>query len=600
MKHVMTPMLILLCAALARMAFAQQPPVGTASADQTGRRLKRENVITGRVIGPDGQPVADTRVFAYRIGERLGRGHSAMADDDGNFKLIGLSPTAYVISARAPGYVFADLPIEDRVHRIGENVTIRMVKGGVITGRVTDETGEPLVGVTVETHRLRDLESKPALSGGDLFDPGAAVTDDRGIYRVFGLRPGVYIVSTSGDAYYGQVRNDAPTYYPSATRDTATEINLRAGEEVPGVDIRHRGDRGRAVSGVAPGEVESSPQNSVGFTLKGLERGSFLATTATDNTRGFVLYGVPDGEYELIAERGNDAAETTSSARRRISVRGADVSGIELKLALTGSIAGRVVIEPPEAPKRCATKDEQAETSGQIQEQTGRPAVVEEMLLKAVHDDPNPRLRLSGFFSFDRYGRPPNEKGEFAMKGLEAGRYRITANLPDGDWRIRAITQSVAGAGKQSSGATKKNVDISRDGVAVKPGEKLSGVEVTVAEDAATLAGRVIPAQDGVKLPSSLRAHLIPAEAKGEDDVIRYAEADVRGDGSFEFKHVAPGKYLLLARQVAEKEAGDDQARPAAWDAAERAKLRREALAAKNEIELQPCGRVKDYALKWR
>src|SRR5262245_37993188 len=106
MKYVMTPILIILCAAFARMAPAQQPPARTASADQTGRRLKRENVITGRVIGPDGQPVADTRVFAYRVGERLGRGHSAMVDDDGNFKLIGLSLTAYVISARAPGYVF--------------------------------------------------------------------------------------------------------------------------------------------------------------------------------------------------------------------------------------------------------------------------------------------------------------------------------------------------------------------------------------------------------------------------------------------------------------------------------------------------------------
>jgi Carboxypeptidase regulatory-like domain len=603
MKYVMTPMLILLCAAFARMAPAQQPPARTAAADQTGRRLKREGVITGRVIGPDGQPMADARVFAYRIGERLGRGHSAVVDDDGNFKIVGLSPTSYVISARAPGYVFADLPIEDSVHRIGENVTVRMVKGGVITGRVTDETGEPLVGVTVKTHRLRDLESKPALSGGDLFALEVAVTDDRGIYRVFGLLPGVYIVSVGGHIEYSpydaQVKNDAPTYYPSATRDTATEINLRAGEEVSGVDVRHRADRGRVVSGVVAGEAESSPHNSVGITLKGVKGGSFEATTATDNTRGFVFYGAPDGEYELIAERGNDAAETTSSARGRISVRGADISGVELKLAPTGSIVGRVAIGPLDAPKKCATSDEQAETAGQIQEQTGRRAVVEEMLLKAVHDDPNPRLRLYGFFRFDRYGRPPNENGEFAMKGLEAGRYRITANLPVGGWRILAITQSVAGAGKQSSGATKKNVDISRDGVAIKPGEKLSGVEVTVAGDAATLDGRVVPSKDGMKLPSSLRAHLVPAEGTSADDVIRYEEADVRGDGSFEFKHVAPGKYLLLARQVAEKEASDDQARPAAWDAAERAKLRREATAAKNEIELQPCGRVKDYVLRF-
>ncbi|HEV2664509.1 MAG TPA: carboxypeptidase-like regulatory domain-containing protein [Blastocatellia bacterium] len=592
-------MLILLCAAFARMTPAQQPPSWTAAADQTGRRLKRENVITGRVIGPEGQPMADASVFAYRIGERLGRGHSATVDDDGYFKLLGLSPTAYVLFARAPGYVFAGIPIEDSVHRIGDHVTIRMVKGGVITGKVTDETGEPLVGVTVRPHRLRDPEGKPAISSVESLDLGVGITDDRGIYRVFGLRPGVYILSIGGHAYDAQVRNDAPTYYPSATRDAATEINLRAGEEVSGIDIRHRADRGRIVSGVVTGEVESSPHNSVGIMLKEVEGGTFEAATATDNTRGFVFYGAPDGEYELIASRENDAAETTSSARRPISVRGADVSGIELKLAPTASIAGRVAIESPEAPKKCSIKGEQAETSGQVQEQTGRRAVIEEILLEAVHDDPNPRPRISGFFRFDMYGRPPNEKGEFAMKGLEAGRYRITANLPDEGWRVRAITQSVAGVGKQSSVAAKKNADISRSGVAIKPGENLSGVEVIVAEDAATLDGRVVPGKDGMKLPSSLRAHLIPAEATSADDVIRYAETDVRGDGSFEFKHVAPGKYLLHARQVGEKEASDDQARPAAWDAAERLKLRREAMAAKNEIELQPCWRVKDYVLRF-
>jgi hypothetical protein len=38
---------------------------------------------------------------------------------------------------------------------------------------------------------------------------------------------------------------------------------------------------------------------------------------------------------------------------------------------------------------------------------------------------------------------------------------------------------------------------------------------------------------------------------------------------------------------------------PIAWYANERAKLHHEAMAAKNEIELQPCGRVKDYALRF-
>ena len=238
---------------------------------------------------------------------------------------------------------------------------------------------------------------------------------------------------------------------------------------------------------------------------------------------------------------------------------------------------------------------------GQIQGPPKRQRVVGEILLRADRDAPNqdaPRSRFGWLVD----GGAPNEKGEFALRDLEAGRYRITANLPDGGWRIRAITQPGqpgAGSAKPSAGAAKSLVDVSRNGIAIRPGEKLSGVEITIAEDAATLNGRVVPAKDGAKLPPSLRAHLIPAEATSADDVIRYAETTVRNDGSFEFKSIAPGKYLLYARQIDEKEAGDDQSRPAAWDAIERAKLRREAIGAKSEIELQPCGRMQDYVLRF-
>jgi hypothetical protein len=56
---------------------------------------------------------------------------------------------------------------------------------------------------------------------------------------------------------------------------------------------------------------------------------------------------------------------------------------------------------------------------------------------------------------------------------------------------------------------------------------------------------------------------------------------------------------LIYARQLTEKEANDDQVRPLAWDAVERTKLRREAIAAKNGIDLRPCDRVKDYVLRY-
>jgi hypothetical protein len=55
----------------------------------------------------------------------------------------------------------------------------------------------------------------------------------------------------------------------------------------------------------------------------------------------------------------------------------------------------------------------------------------------------------------------------------------------------------------------------------------------------------------------------------------------------------------LIARQASEKDANHDQSRPLVWDAVERGKLRREAAAAKNEIELKVCERVKEHVLRW-
>ncbi|MGH9852871.1 MAG: carboxypeptidase regulatory-like domain-containing protein, partial [Blastocatellia bacterium] len=337
MKSVMILSLIVSCAIPAQLAAAQQP----STSNQTGpsaAQQKREGAITGRVIGPDGQPMAGAEIFARRISERSGSNRSATSDDNGDFKLTGLSPGAYVLNASAPGYINAETSTEDGIHRIGESVTINLVKGGVITGRVTDEAGEPMVGVRVFPQRLRDLEGKAASSRFDTFDGLGWMTDDRGIYRVYGLPPGVYVVSVGAGYGYSydeaQISRDAPTYYPSATRDTAGEISLRGGEEVSGIDIRHRGERGHIVSGVISGDIESAPPYSqVSVTLRGIEAGLFKVSGTTPNSRGFAMYGVPDGEYELAASRwGGDREETFSSTPRRISVKGADVIGVELKL----------------------------------------------------------------------------------------------------------------------------------------------------------------------------------------------------------------------------------------------------------------------------
>jgi carboxypeptidase family protein len=586
MRVVKALSLILLCAASVRVAIAQTGAKETAEAAPNARR---DGVITGRVVNDAGRPVAGAPILVIKSGVKITSGmQTSTADDEGNFKATGLGPGSYMIYANVPGYVIARAGSERDYHRPGASVTINLVKGGVITGRVTDSYGEPMVGVCAQAFKVRELEGGQKYLG-ELRESNGRLTDDRGVYRLYGLEPGVYVVGVtndqsgmSGGGYPGR---EAMTWHPSSPRATAAEITVRGGEEIAGIDIRHREERGHMISGTVLGDAAPDPMSDgiIVMLTSGPDRQSVGATWLY-GTKGFAMFGAPDGEYEVVALKvSRTQTDFGNSAPRRVVVKGADVSGIELRIAPPASVSGRVKVEAGAAGKSPCEDGAQAR------------ATVDDVLLSAAPEDESQPslLAIAPYFRYlgGAMGGAPDEKGEFTLRGLAAGRFRIKADLPDDGWYVRAITQPAPGAGK-------KPVDASLNGIAVKAGEKLSGVEVVIAEGAASLNGRVVPAKEASKLPSRLRVHLIPAEVSAADDVLRYAETAVGADGGFGFKHIAPGKYLLHTRQASEKEANNDRSRPLAWDAVERAKLRREAAAAKNEIELKACDRGKDYVLR--
>jgi hypothetical protein len=539
---------------------------------------RREGAISGRVVADDGQPMGAAQVMALPVGKRqiMGLAQMTNCDADGNFKVTGLVSGVYSLMARAPGYVY--IQDQTRKYRIGESVIIRMSRGGVITGRLTDEFGEPMVGVRVSADRVRDSEGQPDRGARQMYEMDSSrMTDDRGVYRIYGLEAGAYVVGVNG-AIFGQTNREPPTYHPSSPRGAAVEINLRNAEEVSGVDIRARGGRGRAISGTVSGETQGDGMlGGVIVTLVGAADKQPVGMASPIGDQKFLLRGVDDGEYELVATRFNENLDFAVSAPKRVAVRGADVNGVELKMMNLGSISGRIVIEALKG--ECKTADQ---------------FKVEETLIELKRDDKGPGVLASEFFQtgagMSLGSAAPEKDGGFTVKSLEAGHYRVKTDLPDENWYIRAITKA----------ATPKPVDVSRAGLTLKHGEKISGIEMIIAQGAASLSGRVVPDREGAQSPKRLRAYLIPAEAAAADDLLRYAEAPVRGDGSFEFKHVAPGKYLLHTRQATEKEASENQASLLAWDAVERTKLRREAAASKNETELKVCERVKDYVLTFK
>ena len=610
--------------------------VATVAAQQP--ETPKTGSIKGRVLGDDGQPMANVPVTAIPIGRNAARrqaaapgqpglaglaglagpaGRAAQAvqsvqsaqsiqalapaqvitDDEGNFEFSNLPPANYAISAAAPGFV-SPLPEDDEdaegnrsnLYRLGDVAAITLVKGGVITGKIVNAANEPLTGVTVNAVRVANLKGEPdELSAARGFARGWR-TDDRGMYRIYGLNPGTYIVQAGqlgqGNRGFGPgamlspFANDAPTYYPSSSRDAAIPLAVQAGAEISGIDIRYRGEKGSSIGGKViaaptgkPANQQNAPANlgatEIRLYLAGSD--SLLATTFQNEraNSGFAFYNIPDGDYEISARRPGAAGESDSvSERRPVSVRGADVSGLQLSLTPLALLSGKVVVEKAAA---CPSP---------------RRSFVEEILVAAQREETTANRKPPA-----QRSTVPMPNGEFTLRNLEAGRWRLQTQLPDDNWYVRSIKSAtptaVAAPRRTAPAATAApTANLAQAGASLKSGEKLTGVIVTLAEGAAGLKGSLT-----VPTNAKLQIHLLPAEKENADDVLRYSQTNITGEGQFQFKHIAPGRYLLLA-----KPAKEDSGK-LIWDATTRAVLRKEAEAAGNIVELAACQRVGDFKL---
>ncbi|HEX8186988.1 MAG TPA: carboxypeptidase-like regulatory domain-containing protein [Pyrinomonadaceae bacterium] len=611
--------LIFLLLLAPRVAPAREPQKAqgeAAAAPSPARARAARTFLAGRVLGESGEPLPDVSVTLSPRGPRYAPSpYVSVTDEGGNFRFEGLDPGLYEVSASLPGFVNetdAQTGRSPGPYRPGDDVTLRLVKGGVVTGTVTDQQGQPLAARNVRAVRVRDLDGgRPA---GPFPASSEDRTDDRGVYRIYGLRPGLYVVYAGGHAaapypFAGGGLGEAATFYPSGTRDTAAEVAVRGGQELGGLDIRMRDDPGRRVSGT----VESSAGAFGETTTIGVNL-TYASTAMTAGTaylnpngagdRTFYMDGVGDGEYDLQVTVGGRDGLTFASAPQRVSVRGADVTGLRLTLTPLASASGTVRFEPAAEAGRPAPEACKTVRATQLPQET---------LITAAPAVPA-RAKPGGLFS--RVAVPqsatPDAAGAFTVRGLDAGRYRLSVRLFDEALYVRSVqTPAPAPAAPPRRAAVAPRPPAaaadapanpaSRDVFDVKAGQHFDGLSVRVAEGAALLAGGVTAAEPAAGAPppfSQLRVHLVPQERERAEDTLHYYEAPVSGDGAFSFKHVEPGRYLVIARPFV-VEAGESVPRPAAFDTAARALLRREAESAATTVELQPCQRTNDFVLRF-
>jgi protocatechuate 3,4-dioxygenase beta subunit len=220
--------------------------------------------ISGRVT-IDGKGVGGITVTATASSSSWEKRTAAKTttDDDGKYQLTGLPAGQFTIMPLAKAFVLGpsdahQQPVQSITVADGETITkidFALIREGVITGRITDTDGHPVIGERVNVVARDTPDTGQPMT---MLDGPRNKTDDRGIYRVYGLSPGNYKVSIGQTAGVANVAimgmggsQYAKTFYPGVAEEAkATILEINEGTEVSNIDIMARkSGRGFSVSG---------------------------------------------------------------------------------------------------------------------------------------------------------------------------------------------------------------------------------------------------------------------------------------------------------------------------------------------------------------
>ncbi len=310
--------------------------------------------ISGRVI-IDGKPASGVIVIVRRrtitFEDQL---KQFRTDDKGFYLASGLLEGDYHVRPSVLGWVvtnpdtlYQQKNVTVRAGATVNNIDFTMERGGVITGRIVNSDGKPMI----ETRVCFSRNIQPSTdSSRNTSCIDQVQTDDRGVYRAFGLAAGRYRIGSHNDQY-------PLTFHPGTTDESkATVIEVRLGGEVSNVDIRYgRSKYSYSASGRVINGETGAPLSNVPVSLVWSENGEHTHEGAPQKTG----YTNANGEFRITnILQGHHFVYLLPSANSRdyfsdyftIHLPNEDLTGIEIKAYPGASISGRVIINGSQDP----------------------------------------------------------------------------------------------------------------------------------------------------------------------------------------------------------------------------------------------------------
>jgi protocatechuate 3,4-dioxygenase beta subunit len=488
----------------------QQPARDTQAQPVTGT-----GVISGTILTEGtGAPVRRARVNL--TGMELRGSRSVTTNDEGAFSFSALPPGRYTLSASKPGYVNVTYgarragrpgtPIQLADGQKMQKAVISLPKGSVVTGVVIDESGEPSPGTQVRVMRavMRTGEKTYEQAGQDQ-------TDDRGIYRIYGLQPGDYIVnamprnSNVGDMQFA-LRAEI-----EALMQQVQAINAAGGGR--GGD---GGGGGRAGRGGPPDPAMLGGGRGGG-------RGQALLDQAAALQQQLQQQPEQATAYAPVFYPGTTVPGTATAVALGV---GEERGGIDFQLQLVPT----------------------ARVEGTIQAPDGTLPQGTQITLVPLGD-----AGAAGIPGVGTSSTRVNQ-GRFQFSAVNPGQYRLTARAPIRAAVPAAAPNAAAGRGGQAFGPGGRGgpgqitqVLWASTDIAVN-GQNLTNITLAL-QPGMTIRGRVMFDGGNMPPPADLTRVRVNISPRGQQPGVEggVPPAQVDASGSFTITGVAPGRYSINA-----------------------------------------------------